>query len=85
MAYLTNLKWISDFAEYSPEEKKVLLALSHDKYKWRTRDRLQGVTRMESKELDLTLAHLLEDDLVRPSFSKKRNIIFGLMERVGKG
>ena len=70
MAYLTSLKWMSDFAEYTPEERKVLLALSHDKYKWRTRDRLQGVTRMESRELDSTLAHLLEEDLVRPSLAR---------------
>ena len=83
MAYLTNLKWMSDFAEFTPEEKKVLLALSHEKYKWRSWDRLQGLTRLESRELDLTLADLLEEDFVRPSFSKKRNIIFGLKERVG--
>ena len=85
MAYLTNLKWLGDLAEYTREEKKVLLALSHEKYKWRSWDRLHGLTRLESRELDLILADLLEKDLVRPSFSKKRNIIFGLKERVGKG
>lgn len=85
MAYLTNLKWLSDLAEYTREEKKVLLALSHEKYKWRSWDRLQNLTRLESRELDFTLAHLLEEDLVRPSFSKKRNMIFGLKERVGQG
>ncbi len=83
MAYLTNLSWIKSLSDYNPEEQKVLLVLSHDRYKWRSRDRLLGLTRLESKELDTVLSQLIDKDLVRPSFSKKRNIVFGLRERVG--
>lgn len=83
MPYLTALNWFEDLDEFSEEEKKVLLALSHSKYKWRGRDRLLELTGLKPKRLDRALAYLITDDLVRPAFNKKRNIIFGLRERVG--
>ena len=83
MAYKTDLEWLRNLAEFDPEEQKVLLALSHDKYKWRSRDRLLSLTRLEPAELDSALSSLIEQRLVRPAFSKKRNLIFGLRERVG--
>ena len=83
MQYLTGLEWMKNLDEFSDEEQKVMLALSHDNYKWRSRDRLLEATRLTTKRLERTLAHLITDDFVRPAFSKKRNIIFGLRERVG--
>ena len=83
MAYLTNLRWVKNLADFDPEQQKVLLALSHDQYKWRSRDHLLSLTRLESKELDNVLSELIDEDVIRPSFSKKRNIIFGIRERVG--
>ena len=83
MGYLTKLKWMKDLDEHSDEEQKVLLALSHDQYKWRTKDRLLGLTQLGSKELDAILARLIDKDLIKPTFSAKRNIVFGLRERVG--
>ncbi len=82
MNYNTNLKWLSQFHEFSPEQQKVLLALSNEQYKWRAKDRLRAVTALEPDVLDSTLAQLLKRNIVRPSFSKRRNIIFGLRERV---
>ena len=82
MPYLTDLKWIRNFNEFSEEEQKVLLALSYDKYMWRNRDRLRELTGMSAKRLDRILTYLIADDLVRPAFSKQRNIVFGLRERV---
>ena len=82
MPYLTDLKWIRNLDEFSDEEQKVMLALSDERYKWRTRDRLQKLTNLSTKRLERTLGHLIADDLVRPAFSKKRNVIFGLKERV---
>ena len=79
---MTNLEWMGDLDEYSEEEQKVLLALSHEKYKWRSRDRIRQLTRMSTKRLDRTLSYLLADDLIRPAFSKTRNIVYGLRERV---
>ena len=83
MPYLTGLEWMKNLDEFSEEEQKIILALSHDKFKWRSRDRLIEATRLSTKRLERTLAHLIAGDLVRPAFSKKRNIIFGLRERVG--
>ena len=83
MPYMTDLKWMSDLGEYSEIEQKVLLALSHDKYKWRSRDRLYQLTRISPRKLDRTLSDLLAEDLIRPAFSANRKIIYGLKERVG--
>ena len=83
MPYLNDLRWMSNLDEFSEEEQKVLLALSHEKYKWRSRDNILQLTRMSKKRLDRTLSYLLIDDLVRPAFSENRNIVFGLKERVG--
>ena len=83
MPYLNDLKWIKNLEEFSEEEKKVLLALSHDRYKWRSRDRLLELTRLSPRRLDRTLSYLIADDFVRPAFNKERNMIFGIRERVG--
>jgi hypothetical protein len=82
--YRNDLKWQRRLDEFSPEEQKVLLALSHSRYRWRTRDRLLEVTGFEKKILDTTLSKLISKDLVRPSFSKNKQVIFGLRERVDR-
>ena len=82
MPYRTDLDWIKSLEEFSEEEKKVLLALSNEKYRWRSRDRLLDLTRLSPKRLDRTLSYLIADDLVRPAFNRERSLIFGLRERV---
>ncbi len=82
MGYLTNLPWLKQFNQHCEAEQKVLLALSNEKYKWRTKDRLLAVTGLDSTTLDTTLADLISRNLVKPSFSKSRKLIFGLVERV---
>ncbi len=82
MGYLTELKWMKKLDRFTDEQQKVLLALSHDKFKWRTRDRLIEVTGLDSWILDKILSELIELNMVRPSFSSSKNIIFGLRERV---
>jgi hypothetical protein len=37
---------------------------------------------LEPEKLDDVLALLIKNEVVRPSFSKNRNIIFGIRERV---
>ena len=81
MPYLTGLEWMKNLDEFSDEGQKVMLALSHDKYRRRSRDRLLEATRLNTKRLEHTLAHLITDALLSPAFSNKRNIIFGLRER----
>jgi len=83
MGYLTNLNWLQRLDDFTPEEQKVMLGLSDDKYKWRTKDRLKDVTGLDARAFESSLAALIKRDLVRPSFSKNKNIIFGLRERVG--
>ncbi len=83
MKYLNNLKWLTRLDQFTPEEQKVLLALSHAKYKWRTRERLLDVTGLPPDTLDDTLSGLISKEIVRPSFSKNKHVIFGLRERVG--
>jgi hypothetical protein len=82
MEYLSNLKWQEELSRFGPEEQKVLLALSHPTFKWRTRERLLTATGLSDSELDSTLAALMRKGLVRPSFSKNRSVIYGLRERV---
>ena len=81
--YKTDLKWLAEISKFSDKEQKVLLALSHEKYKWRTKERLASTTGLTNEQLDSVLASLIEKGYVRPSFSKKKNLIFGLRERVG--
>ena len=83
MGYLSNLKWQQNLKEYNENEKRVLLALSSDEYNWRTRDRLKQLSKLPPDVLDDVLAGLLKRKIIRISFSKNRNIIYGLIERVG--
>jgi sugar-specific transcriptional regulator TrmB len=81
--YKTDLNWLAEIGNFSDEEQKVLLALSHETYKWRTKERLAQATGLPNARLDSVLSDLIGKGKVRPSFSKKRNLIFGLKERVG--
>ena len=83
MAYLNQLKWQKQLEEYSDNERKVLMVLSHEKYRWRTRDRISKISGLSESEVDKILSELIEKNKVRPSISKKKNVIFGLIERVG--
>ena len=83
MGYLTQLDWQRNLRRFDDDEQKVLLALSHDRYRWRTRDRIAEVSGLDSLTVDEVLSKLISKDLIRPSFSKKKEIIFGLRERVG--
>ena len=82
MAYKKNLKWARKLPEFSEEETKVLLALSHDEYKWRTKKRIAKSTGISPDQVDSVLSGLIEKNKVRLSMSKKKNVIFGLRERV---
>jgi len=82
MEYLTDLDWQRNLNRYGPEEQKVLLALSRDGYRWRTRDRIMEVTGLSPGVVDSVLSGLINKNVIRPSFSRKKEIIFGLRERV---
>ena len=82
MAYLNDLKWQKALSEYPTNQRKVLLCLSHEKYRWRTKERIVKVTGLDQDGVDRVLSELISKDMVRASFSKKKNLIFGLRERV---
>ena len=82
MAYRNSLNWMKDLPSYSQDERKILLALSHEKYRWRTRDRVVKVTDLSPGKVDAVLAGLMEKNVVIVSRGKSGNIIFGLKEVV---
>jgi len=65
----------------TPEQQKIVQALSSADYYWRSLKRLAVVTGLEKDALDAALTQLLKKDIVKPAFGK-RSIIFGLRERV---
>lgn len=83
MAYKSNFQWARKLPDYSDDETKVLLALSHDDYKWRTKGRIAKSTGILPGQVDSVLSRLIEKDKVRVSMSKQKTVIFGLRERVG--
>ncbi len=83
MAYKSNFQWAKKLPEFSEDETKILLALSHDEYKWRTKERIVKSTGIPPDQVDSVLSQLIEKDKVRVSMSKQKSVIFGLRERVG--
>ena len=82
MTYQSDLKWLANRRSFPREQQKILLALSNDKYKWRTMDRLRAVTDLERDTFDTALAQLMKEKLVIPTFSPEIKLVFGLRERV---
>lgn len=86
MSFVKQLQWRENFEHFSPEEQRILLALSDSRYLWRTLDRLESVTRLRSRALTDELNHLIADGWIRASVSRgRREPVFGLVERVGVG
>lgn len=84
MAYaVQKLKWVREAPELDDVKQKVLLALSDDRYEWRTKRGLLATTGLSAEQLEGALADLIREDFVRPSLSRARELIYGLKERVG--
>ena len=83
MAYLKDLSWQKEFKYFTDAERKVMLALSNEKFRWRTKERLLAVSGLEDEAVEEALANLIHRDKVRASISKRKNLIYGLRERVG--
>ena len=80
-----SLRWRSHANEFDADEKRILLALSHQKWAWRTLENLQAVTRLDSDVLEEKLDGLIRNRLVKGSIYKPNTSnarpIFGLVER----
>lgn len=83
MSYLNSLTWQLDLSSYSDSQQKVLMALSSSKFKWRTKERISKTVGLSETQVDEILSSLMSLNLVRASISKKKNVIFGLTERIG--
>ena len=79
-----NFEWPNCAKEYSLDEQRILQALSHETYRWRAKDRLLRATGLETDAFDTSLTELIRTGVVKPAFSPKRNIVFGLRERVDR-
>ena len=63
-------------------QPKIVTALTGGGYYWRTRDRLLAAISLAPEQIDSAFAQLLEQNVVKPAFSKNHNVIFGLRKRV---
>jgi hypothetical protein len=77
-----NLSWVKQLPRFSDEEQKVLLALSDERYKWRTIKGIVATTGLEKNRVKEALATLIQDGFVRPWFSRNQELIYGLVERL---
>lgn len=84
MAFVTeNLSWVRQLSRFTDEEQKVLLALSDERYNWRTKAGIIGVTQLTSERVESVLAGLIQDGFVQPSFSRSGDLIYRLADRPG--
>lgn len=82
MSYLQNLKWMRRLQDYSEDEQKTLLALSNERFRWRTKPNISKASGIEPEKTEEVLSGLIEKGLIRASFSKTKKVILGLCERV---
>ncbi len=82
MPYRTDLEWMGELGNFTDDEQKVLLALSKEGKDWRSKKKIHKVTGLDSPKVDEVLAGLFAKGYLRSSFSKRKNIIFGLKEIV---
>jgi len=81
--YLNNLDWRTRVKEFDEDELRVLIAVSHKDFPWRSIDCLRGAVKLSESELGITLKNLVERSLVRTTASKNiTQALFGLVERV---
>lgn len=73
----------TEAADFTPDEQKIVQALSGEEYYWRSLNRISEATGLEREALDAAMTQLLRRDIVKPVFGK-RSIIFGLRARVDK-
>ena len=78
-----GLKWRLRANEFDHSTTKILLGLSHKKWKWHTLESLQSATRLDFDDLTSHLAQLLDEGLVTGSYILETyEPIFALEERV---
>lgn len=86
MSFVKQLRWRKNFENFSPDQQKLMLAVSDTRYLWRSLDRLEGVTRLDPKTFTEALNDLMAQGWIRASVSQvRKEPVFELVERVGEG
>ncbi|MDP6451823.1 MAG: hypothetical protein QF898_00820 [SAR202 cluster bacterium] len=81
--YLKSLEWRDRVNDFDETELRVLIALSHKDFPWRSIDGLRGAVKLSESELGVALKNLVERSVVRTTASKNiTQALFGLAERV---
>lgn len=84
MAFATeNLSWVRQLPRFNDDEQKVLLALSDERYTWRTKGGIVGVTQLTRDSVEAILAKLIQDGFVQPSLSRAGDLVYRLTDREG--
>ena len=69
---------------FNDKEQRVLRALSHPRYKWRSILGIERATGLSSSDIQDILAALLGLGVIQPSLSRDKKPIFVLSERVNE-
>ncbi len=84
--YINNLDWMYHPEDFTPNERKILLALSNKRWKWFTVDALRMTVDLRESEFVDALETLMIDGIVRAGTDKTyTKPLLGLAERVGRG
>lgn len=84
MTYLIDeLSWSKQLERWSDDQQKILIALSHERFRWRTPLGLLAATGLDEGRLEGAMAELVKAGVVRPSLSNDGRLIYGLVDRVG--
>ncbi len=83
--FLKDLEWREHPEDFTWAEQRILLALSNDRWEWRTVDNLKAVVRLSESEYHEALTTLMSDGLARGWITYDWQPIPGLAERVGRG
>lgn len=79
-----EMKWLDgiELADQSKAAQKLLILLTHRKYKWRTEHNLSKKSDLARGEVLKELDDLRQQKLITVSLSKSKKIIYGLRGRV---
>ena len=83
---IKDLVWREHPNDFNPAERKILLALSMDRWHWLTMDDLRKAAPLTESDFNDALESLMSDGYVRAYVNDDWSaLIFGLAERVGRG
>ena len=83
--YLKGLDWRSHIEDFDPNERRILLALSDERWDWLTVGALRKSANLPEEDFGDALESLMWDGIVRGARTEDWQAVLGLAERVGRG